>query len=131
MRIHLIFAIILMLSMAASAQEQKVIIYPVEAISDSAELGRAEFQKRYPGIDVTDFGLMDEGWYVRYTHELLTYVYGPIDELDEARIQKKILEEIRLSLVLKNPKLSTSKVDIIRFDFGLTPDMGEVKKENG
>ena len=101
----------------ALAQERKIIIYPVEAIVDSAELSKAQFDQRYPGIDITRYGLMDEGWYVRYTHELLTYIYGPIQDLDYARKQKALLEEIRLNLVLKNPKLSSSKIEIIEFKF--------------
>lgn len=105
----------------ASGQAERVIVLPVEAIADSAKLTKAEFQDRYTGIDVTQFGLSDEGWYVRYQHELLTYLYGPIDELDYARRLKKLLEEIRLSAVLKSPSLSSSEVDIIRFDFNATP----------
>ena len=122
----------LALASAAPAQQPKVIIFPLEAIADSAVLTKEQFQERYPGIDITDFGLMDEGWYVRYNHELLTYVYGPIADLDEARRQKKVLEEIRLNLVLKNPKLSTSKVDIIEFRFSggsQAPAVGEKNAE--
>lgn len=107
---------------AAFAQEAKVIVLPVEAIADSAKLSKEEFFTRYPGINATQFGLTDEGWYVRYQHEMLTYLYGPIDDLTFARLQKKLLEEIRLSLVLKSPGLSSSEVSIIRFEFGATPE---------
>lgn len=107
----------LLFAFPANGQELKVILYPVEAIVDSATLKRDEFNERYPGIDITQYGLMDEGWYIRYTHELLVYVYGPIEDLDTARMQKNLLEEIRLSLVLKNPKLSTSTIELIEFKF--------------
>lgn len=112
-----IAALLLACATQAHAQEQKVIVYPVEAIADSAELSRNEFNERYAGIDITRYGLMDEGWYVRYKHELLMYVYGPIEDLEFARRQKALLEEIRLNLVLKNPKLSSSTIDLIEFKF--------------
>lgn len=115
----------------AHGQAERVIVLPVEAIADSAKLTKEEFQERYAGIDVTQFGLSDEGWYVRYQHELLTYLYGPIEELDYARRLKKLLEEIRLSAVLKSPALGSSEVDIIRFDFNATPgSMGEAGVED-
>ena len=108
------------------AQQERVLVFPVEAIADGAKLSKEEFFERYPGIDATQFGLTDEGWYIRYQHELLTYLYGPVEDLDYARRQKKLLEEVRLSLVLKSPSLSSSKVDIIRFDFNATPgSLGE------
>lgn len=116
------------LATLAFSQQQRVVVYPVEAIADSARLSKTTFQENYPGIDVTQFGLSDEGWYIRYQHELLTYLYGPIEDLTYARRQKKLLEEIRLSVVLKTPSLSSSKVDIIRFDFNATPgNMGQVE----
>lgn len=110
------------------AQQEKVLVYPVEAIVDGARFSKQKFDETYPGIDVTLYGLSDEGWYIRYKHELLTYLYGPIEDLNFARRQKKILEEIRLSIVLKKPALSSSTVDLIRFDFDATPgNMGQVE----
>lgn len=106
-----------------------MLVYPVEAIVDSARFSKQKFDKTYPGIDVTLYGLSDEGWYVRYNHELLTYLYGPIDDLTFARRQKKVLEEIRLSIVLQKPSLSSSTVDIIRFDFDATPGNLEAVEE--
>ncbi|MDQ8205155.1 hypothetical protein [Pelagicoccus sp. SDUM812003] len=118
----LLFALFSLAATTVHAQQERVIVFPVEAIADGAKLDKEDFFERYPGIDATQFGLTDEGWYVRYQHELLTYLYGPVEDLDYARRQKKLLEEIRLSLVLKSPSLSSSKVDIIRFDFNATPD---------
>lgn len=106
----------------AHAQAERVVVYPVEAIADGARFSKQKFDETYPGIDATLYGLSDEGWYIRYRHELLTYLYGPLNDLTYARRQKKLLEEIRLSVVLKNPALSSSTVDIIRFDFNATPD---------
>ncbi|MDQ8187476.1 hypothetical protein [Pelagicoccus sp. SDUM812002] len=106
----------------AQAQQERIIVYPVEAIADGARFSQQKFNETYPGIDVTQYGLSDEGWYIRYKHELLTYLYGPLEDLTYARHQKKLLEEIRLSVVLKKPSLSSSTVDIIRFDFNATPD---------
>lgn len=125
----LVLSISLLACCFLQAQQEKVVVYPVEAIVDGARFSKQKFDQTYPGIDVTLYGLSDEGWYVRYKHELLTYLYGPIEDLTFARRQKKILEEIRLSVVLKNPSLSSSTVDIIRFDFNATPEnMGQVEE---
>lgn len=94
-----------------------VIVYPIEAIPDLRQLNQAKFNERYPGIDVTQIGLVDVGWYVRYTHERLVYLFGPIDERDDARLHKEELEQIRLAATLEEPRLSSSSVDIIRFDY--------------
>jgi len=121
-------AIGLALAQLAAAQSVKVVVYPVEAIADSAHMSKAAFQEAYQGIDATVFGLSDEGWYIRYQHELLTYLYGPLNDIDYTRQQKKLLEEIRLAAVLQSPSLSSSAIDIIRFDFNATPDnMGTVE----
>lgn len=128
MKLTLSLFVALIAICSVHAQSERIIVYPVEAISDGARFSKEKFAQSYPGIDVSQYGLSDEGWYIRYRHELLTYLYGPIDDLTYARRQKKLLEEIRLSVVLKNPSLSSSTVDIIRFDFNATPGkMGEVE----
>ncbi len=104
-------------SQEAEAPTEKVIVYPMEAIVDSARMSHAQFKQRYPGIDITSFGLTDEGWYIRYRHENLVYLFGPSSDLEYTRHYKAIIEQVRLSVVLKNPKLSSSKLEIIRFDF--------------
>ncbi|MGK0238705.1 MAG: hypothetical protein ACKVGW_21895 [Verrucomicrobiia bacterium] len=95
----------------------KVIVYPLEAVIDSGTMSKSQFKKRYPGIDVTQYGLVDEGWYIRYSHERLVYMFGPSDDLEYTRELKALLEEIRLSAVLKNSKISSSKVEIVKFEF--------------
>jgi hypothetical protein len=95
----------------------KVIVYPLEAVIDSGTMTNSQFKKRYPGIDVTDFGLVDEGWYIRYTHQRMVYMFGPSDDLEYIRELKAVLEEIRLSAVLQNSTISSSKIEIVRFEF--------------
>ena len=95
----------------------KVIVYPLEAVIDSGTMTNSQFKRRYPGIDVTDFGLVDEGWYIRYTHQRMVYMFGPSDDLEYTRELKAVLEEIRLSAVLQNSKISSSKIEIVRFEF--------------
>ena len=55
------------------ALRSATIIYPVAAIEDFWNLGAAEFRQRYPGINASGLGPSDEGWYVRYKHENLTF----------------------------------------------------------
>lgn len=114
----LLFSLAILASPAWSQNKPtKVIVYPLEAVIDSGAMSHGQFKKRYPGIDVTDFGLTDEGWYIRYTHQKLVYMFGPSDDLEYTRELKAVLEEIRLTAVLKNSKLSSSKIEIVKFEF--------------
>lgn len=115
-------ALTLLSSSLAQYTPTKVIVYPLEAVIDSGTMTQGQFKKRYAGIDVTDFGLTDEGWYIRYTHERLIYMFGPSDDLEYTRELKAVLDEIRLSAVLKSSKLSSSKVEIVRFEFSALGD---------
>ena len=106
----------------AQVTPTKVIVYPLEAVIDSGTMTKSQFKKRYPGIDVTDFGLTDEGWYIRYSHQKLVYMFGPSNDLEYTRELKAVLEDIRLSAVLKEPKLSSSKIEIVEFKFSAPTD---------
>ena len=106
----------------AQVTPTKVIVYPLEAVIDSGSMTKSQFKKRYPGIDVTDFGLTDEGWYIRYSHQKLVYMFGPSNDLEYTRELKAVLENIRLSAVLKEPKLSSSKIEIVEFKFSAPAD---------
>ena len=55
-------------------------IFPADAIDDLWTLPAEEFRQKYGGINVTGLGPSDEGWYVRYRHENLTYLFGPLAE---------------------------------------------------
>ena len=120
----------LILQTANAQQSHKMIVYPMEAIGDSARLDHAEFKKLYPGIDITGIGLIDEGWYIRYSHDGLVYMFGPSDNLDYTREQKVLLEQVRLAVVLKIPKLSSSKIDIIKFEFNFDDPAGQAVGNN-
>ena len=102
---------------AKEAEISKIVVYPLEAIEDSGKLTHNDFKQRYPGIDVTAYGLTDVGFYVKYAHEQMLYLFGPTADVDYVRSQKATLEQVRLAAVLKNPNLSTSAIEIIHFDF--------------
>jgi len=103
----------------------------MEAIGDSARLSHGEYKKLYPGIDITGIGLIDEGWYIRYTHDGLVYMFGPNEDLDYTREQKALLEQVRLAVVLQLPKLSSSKVEIIKFQFDFDNPGGQPAGNEG
>ena len=60
----------------------------VEAIPELWNLSADEFRQRYAGINATGLGPGDEGWYVRYRHENLTYLFGPLADREEAKRKK-------------------------------------------
>jgi len=125
-RLILTLFVVLGLALTANAQKaRKMIVLPMEAIGDSARLNHSQFKKLYPGIDITEVGLIDEGWYIRYSHDGLVYMFGPSDDLDLVREQKVLLEQVRLAVVLQTPKLSASKVEIIKFEFNFDSPTGK------
>jgi hypothetical protein len=114
------------------------VIYPVEGIDDLWQLKAEDFRQKYGGINVTGLGVGDEGWYVRYRHENLTYFFGPL--ADRAEAQKKMweLESVRDAAIRNDPKLSSSQVDFVRFNYsgvygrgGNTPFTGKGKSDDG
>ena len=93
----------------------KTVVYPVEAIADLWQLGASDFQTKFGGINVTGLGLSDEGWYVRYQHENLTLLFGPLPDRETARRHAWELESVRDAAVRNRASLASSKVDFVRF----------------
>src|SRR5215213_4642770 len=92
-------------------------IFPADAIDDLWTLPADEFRQKYGGINVTGLGPSDEGWYVRYRHENLTYLFGPLAERDDARKRKWDMETVRDAAIRNRPSLASSQVDFVRFTF--------------
>ena len=69
---------LLALGAVATVARATTVIYPVEAIDDLWNLPSDEFKTKFAGINITGLGPSDEGWYVRYRHENLTYMFGPL-----------------------------------------------------
>lgn len=95
----------------------KTVIYPVEAIPDFWKLNAKAFDEAYGGINITGMGVGDEGWYIRYRHENLTLLFGPIADREEARQRMWDMEEVRAAVIRQRQTLATSQVDMVRFDF--------------
>ncbi|MEY3609000.1 MAG: hypothetical protein RLZZ447_1788, partial [Verrucomicrobiota bacterium] len=93
------------------------LIYPVSAIEDLWTLPADEFRQRHGGINITGLGPSDEGWYVRYRHENLTCLFGPLADAEEARRRRGEMEAVRDAAIRHRAALSTSQVDHVRFTF--------------
>jgi hypothetical protein len=102
---------------AVSCVNAVTLIYPVDAIDDLMNLAADEFRQKYSGINATGLGPSDEGWYVRYRHENLTYLFGPIADREEARKRKWDMETVRDAAIRNRATLGTSQVDFVRFTF--------------
>jgi len=112
-RLLALLALLLPLRLAALTM-----VYPVEAINDFWFLQAAEFDEKYPGIEITGgLSLSDEGWYVRYRHENLTYFFGPIAEQETARLRMWDMEAVRDEAIRYEPALETSQVDYVNFTY--------------
>src|SRR5687767_11068202 len=92
-------------------------IFPADAIDDLWTLTADEFRQKYAGINVTGLGPSDEGWYVRYRHENLTCLFGPLAEREDARKRKWEMETVRDAAIRNRPALASSQVDFVRFTF--------------
>lgn len=102
---------------AGTTARAVTLIYPVEAIDDLWQLPADDFRQKYAGINISGIGPSDEGWYVRYKHENLTYMFGPLADSDAARKKKWELETVRDAAIRNRPTLSTSKVDFVKFTY--------------
>ncbi len=92
-------------------------IYPIESIEDLWTLGAEEFRQKYAGINISGLGPSDEGWYVRYRHENLTFLFGPVADREEARKRKWEMEAVRDAAIRNRPTLASSQVDFVKFSF--------------
>src|SRR5471032_2233287 len=83
------------------------LIYPVEAIDDLSLLQADDFKTKYAGINITGLGPSDEGWYVRYRHENLTLMFGPLADSEAARKKKWDLETVRDAAIRNRASLAS------------------------
>src|SRR3954469_25924618 len=110
------FAVVALIAVAPLAHATTM-IYPVEAIDDLWNLPADEFKAKYAGINITGLGPSDEGWYVRYKHENLTCLFGPLADREAARSKKWDMETVRDAAIRNRPSLASSQVDFVRFTF--------------
>ena len=109
--------VVLVAVIASPFARAATFIYPVEAIDDLWHLASEDFSAKYAGINISGIGPSDEGWYVRYKHENLTYMFGPLVDVEAARKKKWELEAVRDAAIRNRATLATSKVDYVRFTF--------------
>lgn len=114
--LRLLFATCLLGTLAPLASAVTM-IFPADAIDDLWTLPADEFKQKYAGINVTGLGPSDEGWYVRYRHENLTYLFGPLAEREDARKRKWDMETVRDAAIRNRASLASSQVDFVRFTF--------------
>jgi hypothetical protein len=100
-------------------------VFPVEAITAAMRYDKKTFQELYPGIEVTQTGITDEGFYVRYSHEFLVLFFGPISTVEEGVKFRGDLDYLRLELIKKKPELETSTVHLVSVGHG--PDRGDTR----
>lgn len=131
------FSCLLLMFAVTVGARATTVIYPVGAIDDLWKYPAEEFREKYAGINVTGLDVNDEGWYVRYRHENLTYFFGPIADREEARKKMWDLETVRDAAIRNRPALSSSQIDFVKFSYsgvygaaGNTPFTGK-KGANG
>ncbi len=94
----------------------KSLILPIEAIYDSGRLSIDKFQEKYPGIDVSSDIPDVEGYYIRYSHENLTYYFGPVEDYLTAEQKSFELQDIVDLATFENPNLQNSEIYVWQFN---------------
>jgi hypothetical protein len=88
-------------------------LMPPEAIAFSEFLGKAEFDQRYPGEAVKDPTAVPQGWYVRYQHESLLYLFGPLRFAATAEDYAASLRRIVAEAVAQRPELANHSIAVV------------------
>lgn len=101
----------------ATCAPATTMIFPVEAIDDLWQLPAEEFRQKHVGINISGIGPSDEGWYVRYRHENLTHLFGPLADSESARKKKWEMEAVRDAAIRNRASLAASKVDYVKFTY--------------
>ncbi len=112
---RIIYFVLLPLISGITLLNGKSLVLPVEAIEDTGKLSAEEFSKRHAGIDVSGYYPDDPGYYIAYTHENLTYYFGPLEEYIEAIQWKDKLSAIREDVIYERPSLGSSEIVIYNF----------------
>lgn len=110
-----VFLLAAALGIAVAGLHGETLVLPVEAIADSARMSAAEFVERHPGIDLAGGVPETEGYYIRYRHENLVYLFGPVADRTEANRWRLELEVIRDRAVEARASLRTSTIDVFEF----------------
>ncbi len=124
-----ILAAISLLLMGFTGLNGKSLVLPVEAIDDAATMTAKEFNDKHQGIDVSGYYPDDPGYYVGYTHENLTFYFGPLEEYIEAIEWKDKLTAVREDVVYKRPTLGSSEVVIYNLTLETIEEHGRSMKQ--
>jgi hypothetical protein len=88
-------------------------LLPPEAIAFSGFLSKAEFDERFPGRIIEDTATLPQGWYVRYQHEALVYLFGPVRFAATAEDYAASLRRIVSDAVRQRPELANHEIAVI------------------
>ncbi len=117
------------LLMGLTCLNGKSIVLPVEAIEDAATMKAEEFNQKHQGIDVSGYYPDDPGYYIGYTHENLTYYFGPLEDYPEAANWKYKLDAVREEVIYERPTLASSETVIYNFTLETIEEHGRSMQE--
>ena len=94
-----------------------------EAISFTAFLDKAEFDKRFPGERVAERSDLEPGYYVIYRHRSLNYFFGPILLESTGEDYLSRLEGIVEEAVAQRPSIRDYTLEL-RYEPDTPPEAG-------
>lgn len=90
-------------------------ILPVDSIAYMRILEKPAFDKRFPGKVVTSAAEVPAGWYVRYQHESLVYLFGASASETTANFYADELREIFQDALAQRSSLSTARMEVLQY----------------
>jgi hypothetical protein len=104
--------LLLLISVSADAVALPRML-PPEAIAFSEFQRKSEFDQRFPGQPVSDIAMVPQGWYVRYQHEALVYLFGPIRFASTAEDYATSLRRIVSAAVAQRAELASHTIEVV------------------
>ena len=104
------------------------LVLPPAALPDMETMESERFKVRWPQIEINDGTYpIENGFWVTYQHDNLTYFVGPYEEQAAADEGQATFNRIRTQLIAANAKFENSKVGVLELNI----DRSKLKRGGG
>lgn len=109
---YITFAVGLVFPALLNAQAKQI---PLDALNYIHFLKKADFDARFPGVALAaNTRPTSEGYYIVYTHESLTYYFGPTEDTIIAEVYKQELDRIVAEVQSMRSHLDSARTYLIQ-----------------
>ncbi len=101
-------------------------IYPLKSINYLRFLDKKEFEEKFVGESLAGGSSpQTKGFFIRYSHESLTYYFGPEASKLTAEIYREELDAIWKEAVSKREHLNTARIEVVEAPFQTEPSKAQ------